>query len=525
MSFLLAVAAALAVCGVGEMCPPGRYNAEAAGLVVANDRSMLVVGVSGKAVSALGEASAGGAMPPQLVDGGDDEAVVVKHASTERGFAVVTSSNRTLSWGDPGYGGGAMPANASGDDVRDLCATSRAFAVLKGDGSVVSWGDVDYGGDGVPALVPSLRYVQIAAGERGFAALDSEGQPHVWGHPRCGGRAVPRLGLNAVAPPHRLQTALAWADAYCDRVVATAAVTLGEATATFTEEVIALGGGALATEHSTDAFASLTVTGRVVAWGDASRGGGGPRHDDRVGSSEAVVVQLSSTRGAFAARTSAGRVFCWGATESGGVAPVTVATGAQLIVSNDGAFAVITADHQVITWGDRACGGERRFAVGPSARVVATDCAFGIALANGTVLTAGSEAHGGEAVWWLSGVESLYAGGDSFAAVKRGGEVVTWGGGGEGYSASSARCADCPAGKRGPGFMAVRCEDCGERRWSVRGDVDCRSCPVGVCDTVHLSIALVCCVLFMTVLVALAYASPYHLVDGQDDDDDGISRH
>ena len=105
------------------------------------------------------------------------------------------------------------------------------------------------------------------------------------------------------------------------------------------------------------AFAALTSTGEIRAWGAPSSGG--------LLSSEAAALsgvrQVYSTETAFAALTSEGEVVAWGGNggDTSGVQD-RLQSGIRSIASTTEAFAALDVNGAVTTWGTLRFGGDTR---------------------------------------------------------------------------------------------------------------------------------------------------------------------
>ena len=103
------------------------------------------------------------------------------------------------------------------------------------------------------------------------------------------------------------------------------------------------------------AFAALTSTGEIRAWGAPSSGG--------LLSSEASTLsgvrQIYSTETAFAALTSEGGVVAWGG-NGGDISGVEdrLQSGIRSIASTTEAFAALDVNGAVTTWGTMRFGGD-----------------------------------------------------------------------------------------------------------------------------------------------------------------------
>jgi hypothetical protein len=181
------------------------------------------------------------------------------------------------------------------------------------------------------------------------------------------------------------------------------------------------------------AFAALKGDGSVVTWGDANQGGNSSAVGPQL---QSGVVTISSTASAFAALKADGSVVTWGVQggNSSSVAPELTANVIQ-IYSTQRAFAALKSDGSVVTWGNSTDGGDSS-AVEASLRsdvvaVFSNQYAFAALKKDGSVVTWGNADQGGDsslvAAALSSGVASITATRGAFAAIKTDGAVVAWG--------------------------------------------------------------------------------------------------
>eukprot|EP01059_Diplonema_ambulator_P031556 TRINITY_DN5830_c0_g1_i1.p1 TRINITY_DN5830_c0_g1~~TRINITY_DN5830_c0_g1_i1.p1 ORF type:complete len:1477 (+),score=385.42 TRINITY_DN5830_c0_g1_i1:309-4433(+) len=95
------------------------------------------------------------------------------------------------------------------------------------------------------------------------------------------------------------------------------------------------------------AFALLTESGKVAAWGDDGSGGKAPELTN--------VVQLFANRAAFAALLDNGTVVSWGDPQYGGATPPL--HNMLTVFATQGAFAALTTSMHVVAWGAPEFGG------------------------------------------------------------------------------------------------------------------------------------------------------------------------
>ena len=197
------------------------------------------------------------------------------------------------------------------------------------------------------------------------------------------------------------------------------------------EPRLRLSGVVRVTKTMWGAFAALTRSGTVVAWG----------HPEYGGDSAAVqhllvdVASVTATGYAFAALTRCGTVVNWGryGGDSSAVQHLLVDV-VSVTAAQNGAFAALTRAGTVVTWGIPECGGDSsdvQHLLVDVASVTATDSAFAALTRSGTVVAWGWPDYGGDSSavqHLLVDVVSVTATKFAFAALTRSGAVVTWGG-------------------------------------------------------------------------------------------------
>lgn len=104
------------------------------------------------------------------------------------------------------------------------------------------------------------------------------------------------------------------------------------------------------------AFAALSESGRVFAWGDSNAGGNASAVDSQLKG----VRTIYTTWRAFAALTWSGEVVTWGCPNAGGDSTAVQHRlfGVKTICSNKAAFVAIKSNGDVITWGSSQFGGD-----------------------------------------------------------------------------------------------------------------------------------------------------------------------
>jgi hypothetical protein len=140
------------------------------------------------------------------------------------------------------------------------------------------------------------------------------------------------------------------------------------------------------------AFAALTESGSIIAWGRSYDGGDGPP------SLQGKFIDLFANRHSFAGLRADGSLVTWGAGSKGGNSSQVasaLSSGVERVFSTRRAYAALKRDGSVVTWGEAEEGGD-------SSQV---------------------------AVDLKGGVKEIFTSSTSMAALKRDGSVVTvtWG--------------------------------------------------------------------------------------------------
>jgi alpha-tubulin suppressor-like RCC1 family protein len=182
-------------------------------------------------------------------------------------------------------------------------------------------------------------------------------------------------------------------------------------------------------------FAALKTDGSIVTWGEAGSGGNSASVANKLTSNVTVVY---STERAYAALKTDGSVVTWGDAGYGGDSAAvasSLTSNVKTVYSNTKAFAALKKDGSVVTWGDTNNGGNSTSVAasltsGVTA-VYSTGSAFAALKGNGSVVTWGNNLYGGDstavAAKLTSNVTAVYSTGNAFAALKTDGSVVTWG--------------------------------------------------------------------------------------------------
>ena len=316
--------------------------------------------------------------------------------STEGAFAALIRDGTMFAWGDNRYGG-LIPSDISSQlvDVKRVFTNPRVFCALRGDSSVVCWGSISYGGQpgGVDTTNIKCIYtttesiaavthggavvdwgqssnggstsgvigldsnvVSIASTSGAFAALKSDGSIVIWGNPGLGG--FNSLNSDRLVNVRDVVNIYSTRMAFCAvrRMSGNNIVCWGRAD-------FGGGGDPNAMEirsiyASERAFASISSTGKVRAWGSPAYGGSMTTSAvDALNG--AVAVTICTTNTAMAALTTAGRVVAWGDVPSGGSVAgfSSLNSGVISLASTFGSMVALKDDGSMVGWGDASKGG------------------------------------------------------------------------------------------------------------------------------------------------------------------------
>ncbi|AKC71610.1 RCC1 domain-containing protein [Pandoraea oxalativorans] len=294
-------------------------------------------------VVAWGQANTGGVVSPMPIN-------VKRVVGNAAAFAGMRNDGTLLAWGNPANGGQLSQAALLVRDAESLASTGGAFCVRRATGTLVAWGAATHGG-AMPPAHDTTPFASVMGNFMAFCALTPDGRLAAWQDAAYGGV------LSAEAAAARNVASLASATARAFAVLTTE------------RKVIAWGpeshGGVVsdAARLVTD-FVEITATwgafcgrrenGRLILWGDTTRGNSLPpayANED--------FVQVVGTARAFAGLLRDGRVLTWGDPNFGGnssaVAPRLV--NIRAVYSNSEAFAAIRHDGGVVTWGIANGGG------------------------------------------------------------------------------------------------------------------------------------------------------------------------
>ena len=287
------------------------------------------------------------------------------------------------------------PGSTRGEKVN-----SGAFVALKQDGSVVAWGDPQYGGSLTNPVDVSSQLsngvLSVYSSGQAFAALKQNGSVVAWGATLSGGDVTYPADVSSRLTSGVVQIFSTYDGNY-------------------------------------GAFAALKTNGSVVTWGDPDHGGDSSSVANQLTNG---VIDICSTESAFAAQKNDGSVVTWGDSNFGGSRSSLVGfiRNPKKIFSTSGAFAVLNQDGTVGTWGDTARGGDCSPVQGNLSSVTnifATYGAFAALSQGGSVLTWGDPDHGGDsssvATLLTNGVVTIVSTDTAFAVIKSNGSVVSWG--------------------------------------------------------------------------------------------------
>ncbi|MEO3722964.1 hypothetical protein ABHN98_00360 [Pseudomonas syringae] len=372
-----------------NMCGNGldANTSGAASIAVLRDPRVSPGGVvGGRDLSAAGHPSYGGAVPANLLI---QENLKALHC-TGGAYAILTDKNNIEAWGEASGGGNLGAVNPSG--IKELASNSYAFAALDLNGSVRCWGQAPYGGT-LPAGGLS-NISKVYNGGLAFVARRNDGSLTGWGLVAAGGVANPAPGITN---PKRLICSY---QAFAGITQTNRLFAFGAATH---------GGNALSVASRTDidrlccanarAFVALSVTKNAVVWGDATYGGALPPAIATL-----RFVDVVSTWHAFAGVTENNRVAAWGPSPAG-VVPANIAalTNVITIAGTSHAFAVLCADGKVYAWGNATLGGDTSAVSGQLFNVVAlytnSHCFFALTSDNRVVSWGNATALSGSAVF------------------------------------------------------------------------------------------------------------------------------
>lgn len=240
-------------------------------------------------------------------------------------FALKNRTTQNVSVRGGANYGGVVPAELAAylnnNPAITMFSTFASFGALVPVGSgnqLLVWGV------GVPAVLPDLQDIKAVYSNSSSLAF-------IYSNPQPGANTIGAIGTQATGGivPIEIQNKL-----FFDRPKAIYA--------------------------TTDAFAVLTLGGKVYTWGSVANGGSVPP-DVRAQLETMNVQRIVASNTAFCAITGQGDVTAWGA--NGNIPAATLEKiyddgGAQTVVANANAFCVITQGRRkAATWGLPAYGG------------------------------------------------------------------------------------------------------------------------------------------------------------------------
>ena len=244
---------------------------------------------------------------------------IVQIYSTQAAFTALDKYGYVYAWGDVGYGGFDDINLLNLSNIVQIYSTSRgSFAALDTSGYVYAWGQTWSGGFGGINVTKQVTLsgesylsdiVQIYSTDAAFAALDKQGLVYAWGAEWAGGFN----SNNDIAKTQATKVSLNDSN---DPLHDASAI----------ENIVQI--------YSTNqAFAALDKDGYIYVWGDPSFAG--------IDRTVATLVTISgedgindisnikliyNTGSAFAALSTSDDVYAWGDYNNGGHTSTTVAT-------------------------------------------------------------------------------------------------------------------------------------------------------------------------------------------------------
>lgn len=337
-------------------------------------------------------------------------------ATNEGASAALLEDGRVECWGNAASGGDCSQVDfAAGGGARQLVGNVAAFAALLMDGSIVSWGNPGYR-SAFPDPGGGVTPLRLFCNFQAFAALLSDGSVVGFGNPGNGGDSS---GITFADP---------------------------------VRHVVSTG----------SAFAALSVTGELRAWGFSGYG------DLVPGGFLTNIRSVSATFGAFAAVTTAGNAICWGQFNDGGNCGAAVSNVRHIYTNHCGAFAAALNDGTAQCWGDTSvsCDGGNcagvDFSVGVK-RLANVNKGFAAIMNDDTLRTWGRATSTSPAAVDLSvGVKRVTGNTGAFAAILNDDSLVIFGSSFYGATASDPGPIDLVTAFSNS-FVAVRADG------SVRG--------------------------------------------------------
>ena len=402
-------------------------------------------------------------------------------ASTDYAFAALKLNGTIYAWGNTDNGG---IGTITGSGYTAIASNGYSFAALKSDGTIYSWGDSRYGGSGAPT---DTAYTAIASNYYAFAALKLNGTISAWGESSQGGAGAPTgTGYTAIASNTQAFTAIRSTpvmsfsrpldksiDLLHDGLVSRTKPVLNMLT--FPSGLINVWGGSAiggtgapagfytAIASNKQAFAALTSSGTISAWGYPVYGG---INDVVTGSG---YTAIASTEAAFAALKFDGTIYAWGNPLNGGsmssgtnqwgasFTGAPTGSGYIAIASNYATFAALKSDTTIFAWGRSDFGGSGSFITGSGYRAIASNYyAFAALKSDGAIYSWGNSDYGGSGAPTSSGYTSIASNTYAFAALKSDGMIKAWGDPGYGGSGAPTGSGYKAIAQNGAAFAALK---------------------------------------------------------------------
>ncbi|MGY2442754.1 RCC1 domain-containing protein [Pseudomonas sp. SDO52101_S400] len=355
-------------------------------------------------------------------------------------FVALRDKNNLAAWGNSSNGQNIPPTILTFTDNAWVACSGSSYAVIRTNNFTVAWpGTAGQGGE-MGAVVPT-DFKLLAGNSVAIAGIKTNGTVHAWGTAARGG--TPSAEILALRNAVELAPA---GDAF--------------AVLTATGQVMAWGGGAgfggvVPPEIAslTDikhvigngfAFAALRENGSVVAWGDLLKGGTVP--DDVAGLTNIQALACANAQ-AFVVILTNRQIMGWGPSAYGGTIPAEIRSLTDIIsvVASSNAFAALRDSGHVVGWPEANSGG---LIPDPIAgrddlvQLAATAGAFAAVCRDGTVVAWGDPLLGADTTpvaAKLVNVTAIYANRHAFTALTSDGEVVTWGAALAGGDSSAAQ--------------------------------------------------------------------------------------
>jgi len=347
-------------------------------------------------------------------------------------FCALLNNATVIGWGNPSYGGSTPPTTYN-QNVYALSATFEAFASIRSQNQVYGWGASGEGGTVPQDVLSRTDIVEVKSTQGTFACRGTKVAPYikVWGWATDGTAPfdlnVPTNisnmanivslhgGDNAFAVVSSSGTVHAWGDTTAGGTVSNEVSLLNNISSCCS---------------SRRAFAVIYGEGQLMAWGDTDFGA-----DASTVVGITTAQRLVATESAFTALLNTGGIACWGYPLNGGNLPSEYRNRLDIIdiKSTYGAFAALCSDGTVFCWGNTSFGGDCSSVAKNLVNVVsisANGSSFAALTLSGTVVTWGNADWGGStagATGSLDGVRAIYGNTHAFVALKADKSVVAWG--------------------------------------------------------------------------------------------------